>query len=120
MLRYLGVCDGNMEEGSLRCDANVSLRPPGATKLGTKVELKNLNSFRFVRDALIYEIDRQAEEIGAGVAVKGFVRFALGEGNEKKEEDFAAEVAATLQGWGAAASTVRPPNSKAGDEVADE
>jgi aspartyl-tRNA(Asn)/glutamyl-tRNA(Gln) amidotransferase subunit B len=59
ILRYLGVCDGNMEEGSLRCDANVSVRLAGESKFGTKVEIKNLNSFRFVEKALDYEITRQ-------------------------------------------------------------
>jgi aspartyl-tRNA(Asn)/glutamyl-tRNA(Gln) amidotransferase subunit B len=58
-LLYLGVCDGNMEEGSLRCDANVSIREKGAEKFGTKVEIKNLNSFRFLQRALDYEIERQ-------------------------------------------------------------
>ena len=59
MLTALGVNDGNMEEGSLRCDANVSVRRADETRLGTKVEIKNLNSFRFLEDALVYEIDRQ-------------------------------------------------------------
>jgi aspartyl-tRNA(Asn)/glutamyl-tRNA(Gln) amidotransferase subunit B len=62
----LGVCDGNMEEGSLRCDANISLRPPGASELGTKVEIKNLNSFRNVQHALEYEVRRQSEALAAG------------------------------------------------------
>jgi aspartyl-tRNA(Asn)/glutamyl-tRNA(Gln) amidotransferase subunit B len=66
VLLYLGVCDGNMEEGSLRCDANVSLRPRGAAELGTKVEIKNLNSFRNVQRALEYEVARQAEALDAG------------------------------------------------------
>jgi len=65
-LLYVGVCDGNMEEGSLRCDANVSVRLRGAEKYGTKVELKNLNSFRFVQKALEYEIDRQITVLEAG------------------------------------------------------
>ena len=59
LLRQIGVCDGNMEEGSFRCDANVSVRRVGDSELGTKVELKNLNSFRFVEKALQYEIGRQ-------------------------------------------------------------
>ena len=59
ILLYLGVCDGNMEEGSLRCDANVSLRPKGSTDLNTRVEIKNLNSFRNVQRAIEYEISRQ-------------------------------------------------------------
>jgi len=61
ILEYLEVCDGNMEEGSLRCDANVSVRPLGETKLGTKTELKNLNSFRFLKNALEFEIARQVQ-----------------------------------------------------------
>uniref|UniRef100_A0A7C4NVI7 Aspartyl/glutamyl-tRNA(Asn/Gln) amidotransferase subunit B n=1 Tax=Thermodesulfobacterium geofontis TaxID=1295609 RepID=A0A7C4NVI7_9BACT len=59
ILRYLEICDGNMEEGSLRCDANVSVRPKGSDKFGTKVELKNMNSFKHVEKALSYEIKRQ-------------------------------------------------------------
>jgi len=66
ILVYLEVCDGNMEEGSLRCDANVSVKPRGAAKLGTRVEIKNLNSFRNVMHALEYEIARQTEAIGRG------------------------------------------------------
>lgn len=61
ILRYLGVCDGNLEEGSMRCDCNVSIRPVGQEKFGTKVELKNINSFRFVEKALEYEIQRQID-----------------------------------------------------------
>lgn len=59
IVRYLDICDGNMEEGSLRCDANVSMRRVGTTEFGTKVEIKNLNSFRFVEKAIDYEISRQ-------------------------------------------------------------
>ncbi|MFZ5906089.1 MAG: Asp-tRNA(Asn)/Glu-tRNA(Gln) amidotransferase subunit GatB [Nitrospirota bacterium] len=66
ILRYLGVCDGNMEQGSLRCDANVSVRPAGSLELGVKVEIKNINSFRFVEKALEYEIKRQKKVIGEG------------------------------------------------------
>jgi aspartyl-tRNA(Asn)/glutamyl-tRNA(Gln) amidotransferase subunit B len=66
VLVYLGVCDGNMEEGSLRCDANVSIRPHGAAALGTKVEIKNLNSFRNVQHALEFEVKRQAATLEAG------------------------------------------------------
>jgi aspartyl-tRNA(Asn)/glutamyl-tRNA(Gln) amidotransferase subunit B len=65
-LQYAEVCDGNMEEGNLRCDANVSIRLRGEEKLGTKVELKNLNSFRFLQRALEYEIDRQIAAVEAG------------------------------------------------------
>jgi aspartyl-tRNA(Asn)/glutamyl-tRNA(Gln) amidotransferase subunit B len=69
ILLYLEICDGNMEEGSLRCDANVSLRPLGAKALGTKTELKNMNSFRFVRQALEYEIRRQRALLAEGRAI---------------------------------------------------
>jgi aspartyl-tRNA(Asn)/glutamyl-tRNA(Gln) amidotransferase subunit B len=65
-LQYIGVCDGNMEEGNLRCDANVSVRLRGAEAFGTKVELKNLNSFRFLQRAIEYEIDRQIAALEAG------------------------------------------------------
>lgn len=61
ILRYIEVCDGNMEEGSLRCDANVSVRPKGESELRTRVEIKNINSFRFVQKAIEYEIARQIE-----------------------------------------------------------
>src|SRR5688572_18390646 len=66
VLVYLGVCDGNMEEGSLRCDANVSLKPAGARELGTKVEIKNMNSFRSVQRALEFEVRRQAAALDRG------------------------------------------------------
>jgi aspartyl-tRNA(Asn)/glutamyl-tRNA(Gln) amidotransferase subunit B len=63
ILRYLDVCDGNMEQGSLRCDANISVRPIGQTEFGTRTEIKNINSFRFVEKALEYEIKRQIKVI---------------------------------------------------------
>jgi aspartyl-tRNA(Asn)/glutamyl-tRNA(Gln) amidotransferase subunit B len=66
ILRALDVCDGNMEQGSLRCDANVSIRPVGSTALGTRTELKNINSFKFVREALEYEIRRQTSVVESG------------------------------------------------------
>ena len=68
-LRQLGVSDVNMEEGSLRCDANVSIRPAGSTELGTKTELKNMNSFRFVMQGINAEIARQTALLEAGEAV---------------------------------------------------
>ncbi|NLT65246.1 MAG: Asp-tRNA(Asn)/Glu-tRNA(Gln) amidotransferase subunit GatB [Acidobacteria bacterium] len=68
-LLYIGICDGNMEEGSLRCDANVSVRPKGSEKFGTKVEIKNLNSFRFLQRALDYEIERQMQVLSEGGTV---------------------------------------------------
>jgi len=69
ILVYLEVCDGNMEEGSFRCDANVSVRPTGQKAFGTKVELKNMNSFRNVEKALEYEIRRQVEQAREGEAI---------------------------------------------------
>ncbi|PYS12348.1 MAG: Asp-tRNA(Asn)/Glu-tRNA(Gln) amidotransferase GatCAB subunit B [Acidobacteria bacterium] len=66
ILEYLDVCDGNMDEGSLRCDANVSVRKFGDQKLGTRTELKNINSFRFVQKAIDYEVHRQIEVIESG------------------------------------------------------
>ena len=69
ILEYLEVCDGNMEEGSFRCDANVSLRPEGDEELGVKVEIKNLNSFKAVEKALEYEIRRQGQVLSEGDAV---------------------------------------------------
>ena len=75
ILVYLGVCDGNMEEGSFRCDANVSVRPVGQTAFGTKAELKNMNSFRNVEKALEYEIRRQVELIEDGGKVEQETRL---------------------------------------------
>ncbi len=66
VLMYIGVCDGNMEQGSLRCEPNLSLRPVGSDELGTKVELKNINSFKFVKDAIEYEIKRQTKVLSEG------------------------------------------------------
>ena len=66
LVRYLEICDGNMQEGSFRCDANVSVRPVGQEKFGTRAELKNINSFRFVEKAIQYEIARQIELIESG------------------------------------------------------
>jgi aspartyl-tRNA(Asn)/glutamyl-tRNA(Gln) amidotransferase subunit B len=75
VLVAIGVNDGNMEEGSLRCDANVSVRPAGQTKLGTKAEVKNLNSFRFVQRALEFEITRQIEIVSNGGRVQQETRL---------------------------------------------
>jgi len=66
ILQYLGVCDGNMEEGSFRCDANVSVRPEGTSALGTKIEIKNLNSFKSVERAIEFEIERQSDTLTDG------------------------------------------------------
>ncbi len=74
-LVYLGVCEGNMEQGNLRCEPNLSLRPVGQKALGTKVELKNINSFKFVKDALEYEISRQAGVLRDGGTVQQETRL---------------------------------------------
>jgi aspartyl-tRNA(Asn)/glutamyl-tRNA(Gln) amidotransferase subunit B len=66
LVRYLGICDGNMQEGSFRCDANVSVRRLGTDKLGTRTESKNLNSFRFLERAILFEVDRQIEVLESG------------------------------------------------------
>jgi aspartyl-tRNA(Asn)/glutamyl-tRNA(Gln) amidotransferase subunit B len=66
LVRYLEICDGNMQEGSFRCDANVSVRPKGQVELGTRTELKNINSFRFLERAINYEVDRQIDLIEDG------------------------------------------------------
>ena len=66
LVRYLEICDGNMQEGSFRCDANVSVRPKGQEKYGTRTELKNINSFRFVERAINYEVERQINLIESG------------------------------------------------------
>jgi aspartyl-tRNA(Asn)/glutamyl-tRNA(Gln) amidotransferase subunit B len=66
LVRYLGICDGNMQEGSFRCDANVSVRHKGADKFGTRAEIKNLNSFRFVEKAINYEVARQIDLLESG------------------------------------------------------
>jgi aspartyl-tRNA(Asn)/glutamyl-tRNA(Gln) amidotransferase subunit B len=66
LVRYLEICDGNMQEGSFRCDANVSVRPKGAANFGTRAEIKNLNSFRFVERAINYEVERQIDLIEGG------------------------------------------------------
>ena len=70
LVRYLDISDGNMEEGSLRCDVNISVRPVGRAQFGTKVEVKNLNSFRFLQQAIDYEVRWQIEEIEDGRAIQ--------------------------------------------------
>jgi len=69
LVRYLEICDGNMQEGSFRCDANVSVRPRGREKFGTRAEIKNLNSFRFVEKAINYEVARQIDLLESGGTV---------------------------------------------------
>ena len=66
LVRYLGICDGNMQEGSFRCDANVSVRPKGQVEFGTRAEIKNINSFKFVEKALNHEVERQIDVIENG------------------------------------------------------
>lgn len=69
ILRYIGVCDGNLEEGSMRCDANISIRPKGQEEFGTRAEIKNVNSFKALQKAIEFEIDRQIEIVEAGEKV---------------------------------------------------
>ena len=90
----LGICDGNMEEGSFRCDANVSVRQQGTEIYGTRVEVKNLNSFRFVRQALEYEFERQVALIEQGAAVQMETRgwdAALGETRGQRTKEAAMD-----------------------------
>jgi aspartyl-tRNA(Asn)/glutamyl-tRNA(Gln) amidotransferase subunit B len=75
LVRYLEICDGNMQEGSFRCDANVSVRPVGQEKFGTRCEIKNLNSFRFIERAINYEVARQIEIIEGGGQIKQETRL---------------------------------------------
>lgn len=91
-LEYTAVSDCNMEEGSLRCDANVSVRPRGAEKFGTKVEVKNLNSFRYLQHALEYEIERQISALEAGETVAQETRLwnvAAGRTESMRSKEFA-------------------------------
>ncbi|BFU90290.1 MAG: Aspartyl/glutamyl-tRNA(Asn/Gln) amidotransferase subunit B [Nitrospira sp.] len=75
ILMYLDVCDGNMEEGSFRCEPNLSLRPSGQREFGTKVELKNINSFKYVKDAVEYEIKRQTKVLNEGGTIRQETRL---------------------------------------------
>jgi aspartyl-tRNA(Asn)/glutamyl-tRNA(Gln) amidotransferase subunit B len=84
LVRYLEICDGNMQEGSFRCDANVSVRPRGETKFGTRAEIKNLNSFRFVEKAIQYEVARQVELIEGGGKVVQETRLYDSDKNETR------------------------------------
>ncbi len=84
IVQYLEVCDGNMEQGSFRCDANISLRPKGREKFGTKVELKNMNSFRHVEKAIEFEIERQRDMLEDGLEIVQETRLW----DEKREETF--------------------------------
>ncbi|HSG87698.1 MAG TPA: Asp-tRNA(Asn)/Glu-tRNA(Gln) amidotransferase subunit GatB [Pseudomonadales bacterium] len=84
IIRCLGISDGNMNEGSMRCDANVSIRPRGETELGTRAEIKNLNSFRFIEKAIQFEIDRQIEVLEAGGTVVQETRLYDSERDETR------------------------------------
>jgi aspartyl-tRNA(Asn)/glutamyl-tRNA(Gln) amidotransferase subunit B len=75
LVRYLEICDGNMQEGSFRCDANVSVRPVGQEKFGTRCEIKNLNSFRFIERAINYEVARQIEILENGGTIRQETRL---------------------------------------------
>lgn len=84
LVRYLGICDGNMQEGSFRCDANVSVRRKGDKKFGTRTELKNINSFRFVERAINYEVERQIALIESGGTVTQETRLYNPDKNETR------------------------------------
>ena len=84
LVRYLGISDGNMQEGSFRCDANVSIRPEGETELGTRAELKNLNSFRFIEKAIEIEIERQIDILEDGGRVVQETRLYDASRNETR------------------------------------
>ena len=84
LVRYLGISDGNMQEGSFRCDANVSIRPRGVTELGTRTEIKNLNSFRFVEKAILVEIERQIDVVEDGGRVVQETRLYDADRNETR------------------------------------
>ena len=84
LVRYLDICDGNMQEGSFRCDANISVRPQGQKAFGTRTELKNLNSFRFVERALHFEIERQIDVLESGSEVVQETRLYNADKNETR------------------------------------
>ncbi len=84
LVRWIGICDGNMQEGSFRCDANVSVRPYGSDKLGTRCEIKNLNSFRFLEKAIDYEAKRQIEIIEDGGTIQQQTRLYDSEKDETR------------------------------------
>jgi aspartyl-tRNA(Asn)/glutamyl-tRNA(Gln) amidotransferase subunit B len=84
LVRYLGICDGNMQEGSFRCDANVSVRPLGQQKFGTRAEIKNVNSFRFVEKAINHEVARQIELLESGGQVVQETRLYDPDRNETR------------------------------------
>lgn len=84
LVRYLGICDGNMQEGSFRCDANISVKPKGSTQLGTRAEIKNINSFRFVERAIEFEVERQINILENGGTVLQETRLFQADKNETR------------------------------------
>ena len=116
ILRYIGVSKANMEEGNFRCDANVSLRPAGATELGSKVEVKNMNSFRAVDNALQFEIERQTRELDAGERIpqetRGWVE-AEGRTVSQRSKEAGARLS-LLPGAGPAAGDARRRRTSSG------
>lgn len=95
ILRYLGVSDANMEQGNLRCDANISLRPAGSSEYGTKVEIKNMNSFKMIERALEYEVERQAGMLDSGERIVQETRgwddargVTVGQRNKEEANDY--------------------------------
>ncbi len=84
LVRYLEICDGNMQEGSFRCDANISVRPKGQDEFGTRAEIKNINSFRFVERAINYEIERQIDILEAGGEIVQETRLYDADRNETR------------------------------------
>src|SRR4026208_2018176 len=84
LVMWIGICDGNMQEGSFRCDANVSVRKTGNAKLGTRCEIKNLNSFRFMEQAIEYEAARQIEILERGGAIEQQTRLYDADRNETR------------------------------------
>jgi aspartyl-tRNA(Asn)/glutamyl-tRNA(Gln) amidotransferase subunit B len=94
LVRYLGICDGNMQEGSFRCDANVSVRKKGDTRMGVRAEIKNLNSFRFIEKAINAEISRQIQSIEQGEILRQETRLydeALNETRKLRKKDSIAD-----------------------------
>ncbi|MBA2652487.1 MAG: Asp-tRNA(Asn)/Glu-tRNA(Gln) amidotransferase subunit GatB [Tatlockia sp.] len=81
LVRFLGICDGNMQEGSFRCDVNISLKPKGSNQLGTRTELKNLNSFRFIEKAIAYEQARQIDLLESGQKISQETRLYCPDSN---------------------------------------
>ncbi|MCL4141147.1 UNVERIFIED_CONTAM: hypothetical protein GTU68_050894 [Idotea baltica] len=84
LVRYIDICDGNMQEGSFRCDANISIRPSGQSEFGTRAEIKNLNSFRFLERAILFEVERQIDVLESGQEVVQETRLYDSEKDETR------------------------------------